>query len=50
VEEIVWQATEDARDEEQLESALLTMSEVFGQAGQPLGQQCCGDKGKERAK
>jgi hypothetical protein len=46
MEEIVQQAAEDANDEGQLESALLLMSEVFGQAGRRLGRKRHGDKGK----
>ncbi|KAJ7334220.1 hypothetical protein DFH08DRAFT_814246 [Mycena albidolilacea] len=51
VEEILQQSAEDAGDEGQLESALLLMSEVFGQAGRCLGQRHRGakGKGKERA-
>jgi hypothetical protein len=36
VEEILQQSAEDIEGEEQLESALLAMSEVFGQAGRLL--------------
>jgi hypothetical protein len=46
VEEILQQSAEDVEGEEQLESALLAMSEVFGQAGRLLGQRRRGDKGK----
>jgi hypothetical protein len=49
VEEILQQSAEDAEGEEQLESALLTMSEVFGQAGRLLGKRRRGGKGKGRA-
>jgi hypothetical protein len=51
VEEVMQQAAEDADDEEQLESALLMMSEVFGQAGRRLGRKRHGnkEKGKGRA-
>jgi hypothetical protein len=48
VEEILQQSAEDAGDEEQLESALLMMSEVFGQAGRLLGKRRCGDQGKAK--
>jgi hypothetical protein len=50
VEEVVQQAAEDADDEEQLESALLLMSEVFGQAGRCLGRKCRDDKGKGKGR
>jgi hypothetical protein len=46
VEEILQQSAEDVEGEEQLASALLVMSEVFGQAGRLLGQRHCEDKGK----
>jgi hypothetical protein len=51
VEEIMQQTAEDAGDEGQLESMLLLMSEVFGQAGRHLGRKHCSNKGKgkERA-
>jgi hypothetical protein len=49
VEEILQQSAEDVEGEEQLESALLTMSEVFGQAGRLLGKRRRGGKGKGRA-
>jgi hypothetical protein len=49
VEEILQQSAEDVEGEEQLESALLTMSEVFGQAGRLLGKRRCEGKGKGRA-
>jgi hypothetical protein len=50
VEEIVQQSSVDTGDEEQLENALLTMSEVFGQAGKLLGQRRRGDKGKGKGR
>jgi hypothetical protein len=46
VEEILQQSAEDVEGEEQLESALLKMSEVFGQAGRLLGQRRQGGKGR----
>jgi hypothetical protein len=46
VEEILQQSAEDIEGEEQLESALLAMSEVFGQAGRLLGKRRRGGKGK----
>jgi hypothetical protein len=46
VEEIVQQSAEDPGDEEQLQSALLLMSEAFRQAGRLLGRRRRGDKGK----
>jgi hypothetical protein len=46
MEEILQQSAEDVEGEEQLESALLTMSEVFGQAGRLLGKRRRGGKGK----
>jgi hypothetical protein len=46
VEEILQQSAEDVEGEEQLENALLAMSEVFGQAGRLLGKRRRGDKGK----
>jgi hypothetical protein len=50
VEEILQQATEDVEGEEQLESALLAMSEVFEQAGRLLGKRRRGDKGKGKGR
>jgi hypothetical protein len=50
VEEIMQQSTADAGDEEQLENALLMISEVFGQAGRLLGKRCRGDKGKGKGR
>jgi hypothetical protein len=49
VEEILQQSAEDVGDEKQLESALLVMSEVVGQASRLLGLRRCGDKGKGKA-
>jgi hypothetical protein len=49
IEEILQQSAEDVEGEEQLENALLTMSEVFGQAGRLLGKRRRGGKGKGRA-
>jgi hypothetical protein len=51
MEENVQQATEDEVDIGWLESVLFFMSGVFNQAGNLLGQQHCGGKGKgkERA-
>jgi hypothetical protein len=46
MEEILQQPVEDVGDEKQLESALLMMSEVFGQAGRLLRQRRLGNKGK----
>jgi hypothetical protein len=42
VEEIMQQASADTGDEEELEDALMTMSEVFGQASKLLGKRRCG--------
>jgi Mg-chelatase subunit ChlI len=50
VEEILQQSAEDVKGEEQLESALLTMSEVFEQAGRLLGKRRRGDKGKGKGR
>ncbi|KAJ7826590.1 hypothetical protein B0H14DRAFT_3467598 [Mycena olivaceomarginata] len=50
VEEILQQSAEDVGEEGQLESALLAMSEVFGQAGRLLGQRRRGDKGKGKGR
>jgi hypothetical protein len=50
VEEILQQLAEDVGDEEQSESALLAMSEGFGQAGRLLGQRRRGDKGKGKGR
>jgi hypothetical protein len=50
VEEIVQQLAADTGDEEQLENALLTMSEVFRKAGKLLGRRRCGDKGKGKGR
>jgi hypothetical protein len=50
VEEIMQQSTADAGDEEQLGTALLMMSEVFGQAGRLLGKRSRGDKGKGKGR
>jgi hypothetical protein len=50
VEEILQQSAEDVEGEEQLESALLAMSEVFEQAGRLLGKRRCGDKGKGKGR
>ncbi|KAJ7309212.1 hypothetical protein DFH08DRAFT_823632 [Mycena albidolilacea] len=47
VEEILQQSAEDVEGEEQLESALLAMSEVFEQAGRLLRR---GDKGKGKGR
>jgi hypothetical protein len=49
VEEILQQSAEDG-GEEGLESALLTMSEVFGQAGRLLGQRRRGNRGKGKGR
>jgi hypothetical protein len=48
VEEILQQLVEDTGDGEQLESALLMMSEVFGQAGKLLGKRCRGTRGRAK--
>jgi hypothetical protein len=50
VEEIMQQASADTGDEEELEDALMTMSEVFGQASKLLGKRCRGEKGKGKAR
>jgi hypothetical protein len=50
VEEVVQQVADDEDDEEQLESALLLMSEVFGQVGRRLGRKCRDDKGKGKGR
>jgi hypothetical protein len=50
VEEILQQSAEDIEGEEQLESALLAMSEVFEQAGRLLGKRRRGDKGKGKGR
>jgi hypothetical protein len=50
VEEILQQSAEDVEGEEQLESTLLAMSEVFEQAGRLLGKRHCGDKGKGKGR
>jgi hypothetical protein len=50
VEEILQQSTEDVEGEEQLESALLAMSEVLEQAGRLLGKRRRGDKGKGKGR
>jgi hypothetical protein len=50
VEEILQQLAEDVEGEEQLESALLAMSEVFEQAGRLLGKRRRGDKGKGKGR
>jgi hypothetical protein len=46
VEEILQQSAEDVEGEEQWESTLLAMSEVFGQVGRLLGKRRRGGKGK----
>ncbi|KAJ7796529.1 hypothetical protein B0H14DRAFT_3494712 [Mycena olivaceomarginata] len=48
--EIVQQSAANTKNEEQLENALLTMSEVFGQAGKLLGRRRRGDKGKGKGR
>jgi hypothetical protein len=50
VEEILQQSAEDIGEEGQLESALLAMSEVFGQAGRLLVRRRHGDKGKGKGR
>jgi hypothetical protein len=46
VEEILQQSAEDVEGEDQLESALLAMSDVFERAGRLLGKRRREDKGK----
>jgi hypothetical protein len=46
VEEILQQSAEDVEGEDQLESTLLVMSDVFERAGRLLGKRRREDKGK----
>jgi hypothetical protein len=50
VEEILQQSAEDVEGEDQLESTLLAMSDVFERVGRLLGKRRCEDKGKGKGR